>query len=168
MKSFNKHATFLIIVLISFVTWSCESLFENHASQFHLDDINKVEWARPNPASSSLSYTAALEADQTDSETVTLEVQLIGEQVDYERSVFVGVVDDETDATEGEHFQINNDNNEVVIPANSNFGEVSIEIFADNMNNGDELSALLELQEGEELGVAVNMKDMDLTIEKDS
>lgn len=155
-----KYSILLILPLL-FV-----GCFEDHASQFHLDDANQVEWAPPNRNSSSLSATVNLEADQTESETLILEVQLIGAQTNSARSVFVTVNEEETDATEDTHFSILNSGNEVVIPANSNHGEVEITILAENISNGESFSAVLELQEGDELGVAKNMKDMSLTIEK--
>lgn len=155
-RNMFKYSILLVLPLLF------AGCFEDHASQFHLDDANQVEWAPPDRNSSSLSYTAELDAGQTDSETITLEVQLIGAQTDSDRSVFVAVNED--DAEEGEHFEITN--NEVVIPANSNHGEVEIVILSENIADGEELSAELELQEGDELGVAANMKDMSLTIEK--
>lgn len=152
------------LLLFTTVLVSCDGLFEDHASQFHLDDINQVEWAPPNPASSSLSYTAELEAGQTAPETVSLEVQLIGAQTGSDRTAGVAVSD--TDATEGVHFELLN--SEVVIPANSNHGTVEVRILAENIADGESYSVTLELQEGPELGVATNMKDMNLSIEKGS
>jgi len=144
----------------------CDGLFEDHASKFHLDDINQVEWERPNPASSSLSYTANIDADQTDPETVSLGVQLIGAQTGSDRSAGVAIVDG--DAVEGTQIDILNSNNQVVIPANSNHGSVEIELASDNIGNGRDYYAQLELQDGDELEAAVNFKDMAFTIEKDA
>lgn len=160
-KNTLKLTSLLLAVLL---VMGCDGLFEDHASQFHLDDINQVEWARPNPASSSLSYTAELEAGQTEPEIVELTVQLIGAHAGSDRTAGVAVSD--TDATEGVHFELLN--SEVVIPANSSFGTVEVRILADNIADGESYSVTLELQEGPELGVAVNMKDMNLSIEKDS
>lgn len=151
-----------LLILASFLLMSCDGLFEDHASQFHLDDVNQVEWAPPDRSSSSLSYTAELDADQTEPETVTLEVQLIGAQIGSDRTAGVEVSD--TDAEVGVHFELVN--SEVVIPANSNHGSVEVQILADNIANGESYSATLELQEGPELGVALNMKDLNLSIEK--
>jgi hypothetical protein len=162
-KNTLKLTSLLLAVLL--VT-GCDGLFEDHASKFHLDDINQVEWGRPNPASSSLSYTANLDADQTDTETVPLEVQLIGAQTGSDRSAGVAIVDG--DAVEGTQIDILNSNNQVVIPANSNHGTVEIGLNSENIGNGREYFALLELQEGDELEVAVNFKDMAFTIEKDA
>jgi hypothetical protein len=158
---FKRSALLIFPVLL----WGC---FEDHASQFHLDDINQVEWAPPDPSSSSLVYSAELEADQTESKTISLVVQLIGAQTGEDRSASVAVAEDNSDATEGEFIEILNQNNEVVIPANSNHGEVEVEILAENIGNGRDVFYQLELQEGSELGVAVNMKDMNLSIEKDA
>jgi len=149
--------------LLPMFLWGC---FEDHASKFHLDDANQVEWAPPDRSSSSLSYTATLEADQTEDKTITLEVQLIGAQSGSDRVVGVAVSDG--DAVEGQDFEILNSNNEVVIPANSNHGNVDVQILASNIENGESVSTILELQEGPELGVAVNMKDLSLTIEKEA
>lgn len=152
------------LLLALFVATGCDGLFEDHASKFHLDDVNQVEWARPNPASSSLSLTVGLDAGQTEPEIVELEVQLIGAQTGSDRTAGVAVSD--TDGTEGVHFELLN--SEVVIPANSNHGYVEIEILSENINDGDSYSVTLELQEGPELDVAVNFKDLNLSIEKDS
>lgn len=159
MKSthFFKFSAFL---LLPFLLLGC---FEEHATQFHLDDVNQVEWAPPDPSSSSLSYTAELDADQTEPVTIELEVQLIGAQTDSDR--MAGVIVSETDADEGVHFELLS--NDVLIPANSNHGTVEVQILSENIANGESYSVLLELQETSELGVAVNMKDMDLSIEKD-
>jgi len=152
------------LLLAMYLLVGCDGLFEEHASQFHLDDINQVEWARPNPASSSLSYTAELEAGQTEPELVELTVQLIGAQTGSDRTA--GVAVSETDATEGVHFELVN--SEIVIQANSNFGTVQVRVLADNIADGEEYFVILELQEGPELDVAENFKDMNLEIEKDS
>jgi len=150
------------LFLLPMFLWGC---FEDHASQFHLDDANQVEWAPPDRSSSSLSYTATLEAGQAEDKTISFEVQLIGAQSGSDRVVGVEVTDG--DAVEGQDFEILNSNNEVVIPANSNHGNVEIQILASNIEDGESVSAILELQEGPELGVAVNMKDLSLTIEKE-
>ena len=152
---------FTVLLLLPLLMWGC---FEDHASQFHLDDINQVEWAPPDRSSSSLTYTANLEEDQTESKTVAFTAQLIGAQTGSDRSV--GVEVSETDADEGVHFELLDD--EIVIPGNSSSGEAEVRILAENIENGGSYSVTLELQEGSELGVAVNMKDLLLTIEKDS
>lgn len=149
------------LLVLPLLMWGC---FEDHASQFHLDDINQVEWAPPDRSSSSLSYTANLDADQTEPKTVSFTVQLIGAQTGSDRTAGVAVSD--TDADQGVQFELLD--SEVVIPANSNHGTVEVRILSDNIENGGIYSAILELQEGPELGVATNMKDMNLTIEKDS
>lgn len=151
-----------VLLFTALLMWGC---FEDHASQFHLDDANQVEWAPPDRSSSSLTYTATLEPGQTDNETITFEVQLIGAQSGADRTVGVEATDG--DAVEGTDFEILNSNNEVVIPANSNSGTVEVQILAANIEDGESISAILELQEGPELGVAVNMKDLVLTIEKE-
>lgn len=151
---------FSVLLMLPLLMTGC---FEDHASQFHLDDANEVEWAPPNRASSSLTYTANLDADQTEPKTVSLEVQLIGAQSGSDRSV--GVAVSETDADEGTHFELSS--SDVVIPANSNSGTVDVQILAENIENGENFSVTLELQEGTELGVATNLKDLLLTIEKD-
>lgn len=157
MKTILKLSAFLLLPLLLL-----SGCFEDHASQFHLDDVNKLEWAPPNPASSSLTYTAELDADQTESEVVSLEVQLIGAQNGSDRTA--GVAVSETDADEGTHFELAD--SEVVIPANSNSGTVEVRILSGSIANGESYSVTLELQEGTELGVANNMKDLLLTIEK--
>ena len=161
-KNTLKLTSLLLAVLL---VVGCDGLFEDHASQFHLDDANQVEWAPPDRSSGSLSYTATLVADQAEDKTITFEVQLIGAQSGSDRVVGVAVSDG--DAVEGQDFEILNSNNEVVIPANSNHGNVDVQILASNIENGESVSTILELQEGPELGVAVNMKDLSLTIEKE-
>lgn len=161
-KTIFKLAS-LLLTLSFFM--SCDSLFEDHASQFHLDDINQVEWAPPDPSSSSLSYTANIDTDQTEPQTVSLEVQLIGAQTGSDRSVGVAVADG--DAAEGTHIEILNSNNQVVIPANSNHGTVEIQIITENIGNGRDYFAQLELQDGDELEAAANLKDMAFSIDKD-
>lgn len=157
-----NYTTFLklsVLIMLPLLMLGC---FEDHAAKYHLDDINQVEWAPPDRSSSSLSYTAELEANQAESKTLEFEVQLIGAQTDSDRSVSVDVAD--TDADEGTHFQVLN--SDVTIPANSNHGTVEVEILAENVQNGEEFYVILELQEGSELGVAVNMKDLTLNVEK--
>ena len=160
--NYLKTVKLSVILIFPLLLWGC---FEDHASQFHLDDINQVEWAPPNRASSALSYTANLDADQTEPKTVSLEVQLIGAQSGSDRSVGVAVADG--DAAEGTHIEILNSNNQVVIPANSNHGIVEVQIIAENIGNGRDFFAQLELQDGDELQAAANLKDMALSIDKD-
>lgn len=157
MKTILKLSAFLLLPLLF------TGCFEDHASQFHLDDANQLEWAPPNPSTGSLTYTATLDADQTDSETVSFTVQLIGAQSGSARTA--GVTVSETNADAGVHFELSS--TDVVIPANSNSGTVDVQILSENIANGESYSLTLELQEGTELGVATNMKDLLLTIEKD-
>lgn len=159
-----KYQTVLKIttlLILPFLMWGC---FEDHAAQFHLDDANQVEWAPPDRAATSNIYTynAEIEADQTDPKILTFEVQLIGAQTGSDRTA--GVAISETDADEGVHFELLT--TEVVIPANSNHGEVEVQINSDAIENGDAFSVSLELQEGPELAVAVNMKDLFINVQK--
>lgn len=157
--NYQKISKLTLLIVLPLLLWGC---FEDHASNFHLDDINQVEWAPPNRATSNLSYTANLAADQTEPKIVTLQVQLIGAQSSNARTA--GVRAAAGDAQEGTDFEILN--SEVVIPANSNHGDVEIRINSANLDNGDNVNVILELTEGPELGVAVNLKDFNLRIQK--
>lgn len=152
---------FVLLLLVPFLMLGC---FEDHASKFHLDDINQLEWAPPNPSSSSLSATITVPADETETQTASFTVNLIGAHASSDRTAGVNVAS--TDANEGVHFDLTS--TEVVIPANSSFGEVEVIVHSENLNNGDSYSLTLELQPGSELEVAVNMKDLNLTIQKAS
>lgn len=136
--------------------------FEDHASQFHLDDANQVEWAPPDRSTNSLSYSATIEPDQTDPLVLEFEVQLIGAQAGADRTA--GVAVSETDGSEGVHFELLT--TEVVISSNSNHGQVEVQINSGALENGESFSFSLELQEGPELGVATNMKDLFVDVEK--
>ncbi len=150
---------FSLWLLVPFLMLGC---FEDHPSKFHLDDINQLEWAPPNRNSASLSATITVPADETEPVTRTFTVQLIGAHAGIDRSGGVTVAS--TTANEGVHFELAS--SEVVIPANSSFGEVDVIIHSDNFDNGDSYTATLELLPGTELGVAENMKNLNLTIRK--
>lgn len=137
--------------------------FEDHASQFHLDDINQVEWAPPDRSSSSLSYSADIEADRTSPKILEFEVQLIGAQTGSDRSIGVSV--SATNGDEGSQFNLLTPT--VTIPANSNHGTAQVEVVSENVGNGRDFSFTLELQETSDLEVAVNMKDMNVSVDKD-
>jgi hypothetical protein len=150
-----------VLLLMPLLMLGC---FEDHASKFHLDDINQLEWAPPNPNSSSLSATVTVAADETESQTASFTVNLIGAHAGSDRTAGVTVAS--TNAQEGVHFELSS--TEVVIPANSSFGQVEVIVHSDNFDNGDSYSLTLELQPGSDLGVATNMKDLNLTIRKAS
>ena len=158
MKQRNvfKFGALLILPLLM---WGC---FEEN--EFDLSDANQVEWAPPDRSSSSLSDDIILDADQTESVTMSYEVQLIGAHADSDRSVGVAVNEDASEAIEGEHFELHTTT--VTIPANSSSAEVEVEIFADAFENRDERFFQLVLQDGDELRAAPNMSDLDLDVEK--
>jgi len=157
----NYLKTFKLSVILIFplLLWGC---FEDHASQFHLDDVNQVEWAPPNPRSSALSATISVPADETQPQTASFTVQLIGAHSGSDRTAGVTVAS--TNADEGVHFELSS--TEVLIPANSSFGEVTVTVNSGNLDSGDSYSLTLELQPGSDLGVAANMKDLNLSIVK--
>jgi hypothetical protein len=148
-----------LLLLVPFLMLGC---FEDHPSMFHLDDINQLEWAPPNRNSASLSATITVPADETETITRTFTVQLIGAHAGSDRTGGVAVAS--TTANEGVHFELGS--SEVVIPANSSFGEVDVIIHSENLANGDSYTATLELLPGTVLGVAENMKNLNLTIRK--
>lgn len=131
------------------------------------DGPSVVEWEPPDRADNLLELTAALDPDQQEPEDITLGVQLIGPQENTDRTINVGVSEDASEAQEGVHFEILNDGNTAVIPANDSFGDVDIRIHADQLENGETLEAILVLEESDDLGVAENMREFELTIEKE-
>ena len=157
-----KYQTLIKFVLVLAVPFLLMGCFEDHAAKFHLDDINQVEWAPPNRNSANLSAIINIPAGETAQVTRTFTVQLIGAHAGADRSV--GVTIASTDAEEGFHLQLAS--SEVVIPANSSFGEVDVIINAQNIADGESYSATLELLPGTELGVAPNLKNLNLSIRK--
>ncbi len=147
------------LLILPLMMWGC---FEEQ--DFDLSDANQVEWAPPDPASSSLSDDIIFDADQTESEVHSYEVQLIGAQADEGRSVGVTVNEDASEAIEGEHFELQTTT--VTISANSNNAEVDVEIMADAFENRDELFFQLVLQDGDKLRAAPNLAELDLEVEK--
>lgn len=125
-----------------------------------------VEWEPPNRTDNLLELTVTLDPNQQESEDITLGVQLIGPHENADRTINVGVSEEESEAQEGVHFEILNDGNTAVIPANDSFGDVDIRIHADQLENGEELESILVLEESEDLSVAENMREFELTIEK--
>ena len=134
------------------------------------DHPPQVEWAPPNPNSADLEYTATVDSAQVadgESKDITLEVGLIGTQEPNDRTINFAVDEDESDAEEGVHFEILNDGNTATIPGNESFGDVNIRVHGDDLEPGQSVLAVLVLQESEDLGVAVNMSEMELTIERE-
>ncbi len=151
-----KLATLLVLPL---VMWGC---FEEQ--EFDLGDENQLEFAPPDPASGSLSYTATMDADQDESKTVEFTVQLIGGHEDHDRTASVAVDADASEAVEGEHFDLID--SEVVIEANSSSDEVELEIYADAIDNDEELFLLLEIQGSDELEAAPNLSRLEVDLVK--
>lgn len=156
----NNLFKFGALLVLPLIVWGC---FEEQ--DFDLSDVNQVEWAPPNPASGSLSYTANLDADQDDSKTLTFTAQLIGAQSGSDRSVSVAVNQDESSAVEGQHFDL--ESTTVTFAANSSQSEVDVVIYADAFENRDELGFQLVLQDGDELRAAPNLSALDVDVEKD-
>jgi hypothetical protein len=95
----QSKITLALLLLVPFLMLGC---FEDHASKFHLDDVNQVEWAPPNRNSASLSATVTIPADETETVTASFTVQLIGAHSGTDRSAGVTVAS--TNADEGVHF----------------------------------------------------------------
>ncbi len=156
----NNLFKFGALLVLPLIVWGC---FEEH--DYDLSDVNQVEWAPPNPASGSLSYTANLDADQDDPKTLTFTAQLIGAHADQDRSISVAVDQDESSAVEGQHFDL--ESTTVTFAANSSQSEVEVVIYADEFDNRDELGFQLVLQDGDELRAAPNLASLDVDVEKD-
>lgn len=97
------------------------------------------------------------------SETVTTNVQLIGEQRDSDLTVNYEVADSST-AVEGTHYQLGA--NSATISAGSSTAEVSIDVLDNSQDDGGEVYDLyLVLQESDGVEPAVNLKAFTLTFE---
>lgn len=156
----TKLYLLLVTVALSLLAVGC---FEDREQMF---EERVLEWEPLDSSTNSLSTTVDLEADQTENETVTLRMQYAGEQQPEDLTGTFQVHED-TDATEGEHFEVLSEN-EVSIPANSSFSEeIDIEILADNIENGETHVVVLEITDEGDIPPMDNYKEFHITIEKD-
>lgn len=150
----------LIIILSSIVLMLLVSgCFDERENLF---TETQLEWEPPNPANNSLNATVDFEADQTESETVTLRMRFAGA---HQSNALTGVFEIDSEAVEGEHYDVSSYS--VEIPANSSFSEeIEIEIYADAFVNGEEIDLLLTITDESDVEPMANYKDFVLTVEK--
>lgn len=155
----TKLYLLFVTVVLALLTVGC---FEDREQLF---EEQVLEWEPLDRSTNALDTTVELEADQSESETITLRMQYAGEQQPEDRTGTFKIHED-TDATEGEHFEVLSDK-EVTIPANSSFSEdIVIEIHADNIENGENFLVVLEITDDGDIGPMENYKVFFITIEK--
>lgn len=146
MKSYKLFINILLVALICIATASCD-LFDLRDRTINTDD----------PQVEFFPLTRSVDGDVT----TTINVQLIGEQRDADLPLTVTVVDDETTAIEGDHYNL--PSNSVTIPADSSTALFSIDVLGSNVTGGP-VVLVLELQGTDEVRAAPNLSRHTLTI----
>lgn len=150
----NKNIIYKLITVavLPLLLFSCDSIFEDNEIRY--DGPPQVEF-KPT------SQTLTLAADQ--SGTISVDVQLIGEQRNEDITVGVSVVEDETDAISGDHYTL--PNNSVTIVANSSVASFDINVTGENLDVGEQRTLVLQLVGNENVKAAENLKTFTLTLQ---
>lgn len=156
----SKKITFLtVLTVLAIALTGCfedrDILFEEQA----------LEWEPLDKSTNDLDTTVELEADQTEAETVTLQIRYAGEHQPEDMEGTFEVHED-TDASEGTHFEVLTDS-PVTIPANSSFSEdIEVQVNADEIGNGESYMIVLEITDEGDILPMENYKDFVIEIEK--
>lgn len=155
----NKIFLLSIITLVAVALTGC---FDENEPQF---EEQQLEWEPIDRSTNDLDTTVELEVDQTEADTVTLRIQYAGEQQSEDLEGTFEVHED-TDATEGEQFEVLTES-PVTIPANSNFSEeIDVEIDADQIQDGEETDIILEITDDGDIPPMENYNQFVIEIEK--
>lgn len=131
-----------------------------------LFDHQLLEWEPPNRATNALSANIKLDADETESQIISLRIQYAGAHLSHAITGVFEVYAPETTATEGEHFKISGDKS-LAIPANSSVSEpVEIEILSAAYNPGDSFDIVLRIIDDSDVPPMENYKDFVITVSK--
>jgi hypothetical protein len=146
------NARLILILLLPFVFWGCDDLFDTGDADAVFDGDPQVEFK---PLSQEVSETAGL---------TTVAVQLIGEHRNADLEVefsFEG-----TTAEEGVHYNVLTDS-PVVIEAGSSSADVEIEIIDSGAFENGEVRLNLTIESaGEEVEPAENLKEATVWIQE--
>lgn len=127
-----------------------------------------LEWEPPDRSTNALSMNVHLEAGATENQTVTLRLQYAGEQHPEDMTGTFAVDEQNSDAVEGEHFEIVSGTT-VTIPAGSNLSEeIEIEIVSGSIQNGEELNLVLLITNEGDIPPMENYKEFNLFISKET
>lgn len=148
--------------LLLFVSLAITGCFKKYEDDFlwkgKLVEFDLATWQSKAPGK-SYPVTGPLEKG---SGVTTLKVNLVGAQQATAQTVRYRVVPEESTAQEGLHFRLE-DNGELLIPANSNVGEATINVLDFPPGSGSVL-LVLELVGNEELKPSQNYKQVGISI----
>lgn len=152
-----------ILGIVTVMALALTGCFDENEPLF---EEQQLEWEPIDRSTNDLDTTVEFEADEEEAETVTLRIQYAGEQQD-EDFTAVFEVDEETDATEGDHFEVLTDN-EVTVPASSSTSEdIEVEVDGANIENGGNFVVVLRITEDSDVEPMANYNEFEIFIEKD-
>ena len=149
----NNLSKILLAGLVAILFVGCDSLFND--GEIRYDGPTQVEFK---PTSQSLTLGS------NQGGTLSVNVQLIGEQRSQDLPLSFVVVDEETTAEEGVDYIL--PSTSVTIPADSSSAAVDITVSGQDLNTGEQVSLVLELQGNSDQNVqaAEELKRYTLTL----
>lgn len=93
--------------------------------------------------------------------TIKFRVNLVGAQSSSARTIPVSVVAGETTAVDGTHYTISNT---ITIPANSSFGELTVNVINPGTSSTTPRIVVFELGDGSEIKASANYKRLGISI----
>lgn len=153
MKSLKSYINVALVAVLFFAVASC-GLFDQDSRVY--DGNTQVEFF---PLSAIVDDGAG---------TISVDVQLIGEQLSQDVDISYVVVDSLTDAQEGTHYNLSSPS-PVTIPANSSETQVDIDVLDAAMADGEFAVLTLALEDNDGAGIEAgeNIRFFELTIEGD-
>lgn len=146
---------FFSLLFFAAVLSSC---FEDVNEPLIYEGEDMAEFASP-------SMTLQLLKQPAEDVTGEITVQLLGEQRSSATTVEVQVVEDQTSALEGVHYDFP-DGTTVTIPANSSFGTLAVNVYHSGFMVEEAVSLTLQLQGNDDIGVNANKATVALTLKK--
>lgn len=155
----NRMSSLALAALL-LLTMPLAGCFEDLAGQRPYEGADQVEFAQRCPPAPCYGHTINEGTGE-----LQLRVNLIGPQRSSASEVTFSVVEDETTAVRGTHYELPN-NFTVTIPANSSFGYVNLDILDAGMPSSESRILRLELGDSPDgsITAAENMKHFTVTI----
>lgn len=163
MKTSVKITSIRLLFAAFIILFLVPGCFDDREILF---DHQLFEWEPPNRATNALNTSIKLEADETDSRTISLRIQYAGAHVSHPLTAVYEVYAPETTATEGEHFRVVGDK-ALTVPANSSVSDaLELEILSAAIDPGDDYTIVLRITEDSDIPPMENYKDFTINISK--
>lgn len=162
MKKSYNFSKYLLITLVLLLS----GCFEERNQHWELEYL---EWSPPDKSTNALSLDLNLEAEQTDTQIMHLQMQYAASHKSVDITGTFTIDEVNSSAEEGKHFDILNESRTVTIPAGESFSnDIQIEVKADAFDKGEEHNIVLLITNEGDAAPMENYKEFNIVIRKET